>query len=121
MFIFYFLFSLSDWIRPFCGAIGYVLLLFQVHWIRPLAGLSHSHVLVAYLGNLARHPNQSVSRARHDDSTSNLKRHITRCASVPEAEAAGQLTMPILLGAQRTVNRNSASTSSSGVPATIAP
>ncbi|KAJ3833015.1 hypothetical protein F5878DRAFT_547296, partial [Lentinula raphanica] len=34
----------------------------------------------------------------HDDSTSNLKRHVDTCAAVDEAEAAGQLTIPIYAG-----------------------
>jgi len=29
---------------------------------------------------------------------SNLKRHIARCSAVPNAEAAGQLTMPMFAG-----------------------
>lgn len=40
-----------------------------------------------------RHPNQVVSRARHDDGTSNFKWHVNRCTAVLEAEVAGQLTM----------------------------
>lgn len=54
--------------------------------------------LVTYVGTLARHPDQFVSRACHDNSTSNLKRHIVHCATVPDAEAAGQLTMPMFAG-----------------------
>lgn len=42
-----------------------------------------------------RHPDQYVSRSRHDDGTSNLKRHVERCASVDDAEASGQLTMQL--------------------------
>ncbi|KAE9390420.1 hypothetical protein BT96DRAFT_1002287 [Gymnopus androsaceus JB14] len=42
-----------------------------------------------------RCPNITVTRARHDDSTSNLGRHINMCKAVPAAQAAGQLTMPM--------------------------
>lgn len=37
----------------------------------------------------------TVARARHDDSTSNLGRHCRYCTAVPNAQAAGQLTMPM--------------------------
>ncbi|KAJ3816315.1 hypothetical protein F5880DRAFT_1619480 [Lentinula raphanica] len=43
-------------------------------------------------------PQQYVTRARHDDSTSNLKRHVDTCAAIEEAEAAGQLTIPMFAG-----------------------
>lgn len=43
--------------------------------------------------SLHRHPTQIVSRSRHDDGTSNFKRHVERCASVDDAEHAGQLSM----------------------------
>jgi len=39
-----------------------------------------------------------VSRARHDDGTSNFIRHVDRCTAVPEAEATGQLTIPMFAG-----------------------
>lgn len=37
----------------------------------------------------------TVARARHDDSTSNLRRHRNSCTAVPNAQASGQLTMPM--------------------------
>lgn len=37
----------------------------------------------------------TVTHARHDDSTSNLGRHCKYCTAVPNAQAAGQLTMPM--------------------------
>lgn len=45
-----------------------------------------------------RKPNTAVTRARHDDSTSNFKRHCASCISVSNAQLAGQLTMPMFAG-----------------------
>ncbi|KAJ3817650.1 hypothetical protein F5880DRAFT_1511605, partial [Lentinula raphanica] len=50
--------------------------------------------VVRYQFHCKHFPVQFVTRARHDDSTSNLKRHVDTCAAVDEAAAAGQLTIP---------------------------
>lgn len=42
-----------------------------------------------------RHPDQYVSHSRHDNGTSNLKRHVERYVSVHSAEASSQLTMQL--------------------------
>ncbi|KAJ3965670.1 hypothetical protein EV361DRAFT_810312, partial [Lentinula raphanica] len=54
--------------------------------------------VVRYQFHCKHFPVQFVTRARHDDSTSNLKRHVDTCAAVDEAAAAGQLTIPMYAG-----------------------
>lgn len=44
---------------------------------------------------MCRHSNVTITRARHDDSTSNFKRHYDSCTAITSAQATGQLTMPM--------------------------
>ncbi|KAJ3715828.1 hypothetical protein C8R42DRAFT_589704 [Lentinula raphanica] len=54
--------------------------------------------VVCYQFHCKHFPQQYVMHACHNDSTSNLKRHINTCAAIEETEAAGQLTIPMFAG-----------------------
>ncbi|KAE9384921.1 hypothetical protein BT96DRAFT_950223 [Gymnopus androsaceus JB14] len=68
------------------------------HFVSPLTINASDPVAVKYTFHCKIYTNQIVTRLRHNDSTSNLKHHIARCSAVPNAEATGQLTMPMFAG-----------------------
>ncbi|KAE9399591.1 hypothetical protein BT96DRAFT_993775 [Gymnopus androsaceus JB14] len=68
------------------------------HFVSPLTINASGPVAVKYTFHCKIYTNQIVTQLHHNDSTSNLKRHIAHCSAVLNAEATGQLTMPMFSG-----------------------